>query len=176
MNKLRCFLLETIQAYPFLIRSFERVFFRFVLSLWRSRFRANIGHNYRSWFAALFSLNHMLQADNRNEKSSAWKWTSRRRSKVVARRCPNIAVIESDIFDAKDGYLKWLSGAIRVQRTRPKLVGFVGQLGDIRDIRDLKQARRTATAVNKQLNFRVKKKPQITDYVYVLHIWSIFYD
>ena len=66
--------------------------------------------------------------------------------------------------------MKWLSGAIRVQRTRPKLVGFVGQLGDIRDIRDLKQARRTATAVNKQLNFRVKKKPQITDYVYVLHI------
>ena len=35
--------------------------------------------------------------------------------------------------------------------------------------RNLKQAR-TATAVNKQLNFRVKKKPQTTDYVYVLHI------
>ena len=32
--------------------------------------------------------------------------------------------------------------------------------------RDLKQAR-TATAVNKQLNFRVKKKPQTTDYVYI---------
>ena len=32
-----------------------------------------------------------------------------------------------------------------------------------------KQAR-TATAVNKQLHFRVKKKPQTTDYVYVLHI------
>ena len=37
-----------------------------------------------------------------------------------------------------------------------------------RDNRDLKQAR-TATAVNKQLHFRVKKKPQTTDYVYVLH-------
>ena len=41
--------------------------------------------------------------------------------------------------------------------------------GAIICIRDLKQAR-TATAVNKQLNFRVKNKPQTTDYVYVLHI------
>ena len=40
-----------------------------------------------------------------------------------------------------------------------------------RQFRPYKQAR-TATAVNKQLNFRVKKKPQTTDYVYVLHIWS----
>ena len=29
---------------------------------------------------------------------------------------------------------------------------------------------RTATAVNKQLNFKVKKKPPTTDYIYVLHI------
>ena len=35
--------------------------------------------------------------------------------------------------------------------------------------RDLKQARR-ATAVNKQIHFRVKKKPQTTDYVYVLKV------
>ena len=35
---------------------------------------------------------------------------------------------------------------------------------DVTVIRDLKQARR-ARAVNKQLNFRVKKKPQTTDYV-----------
>ena len=38
-------------------------------------------------------------------------------------------------------------------------------------IRDLKQARTaTATAVNKQRNFRIKKEPQTTDYVYVLDI------
>ena len=37
--------------------------------------------------------------------------------------------------------------------------------------RELKQSScRTATAVNKQLNFRVKRKPQTTEYVYVLHI------
>ena len=37
--------------------------------------------------------------------------------------------------------------------------------------RELKQSScRTATAVNKQLNFRVKKQPQTTDCLYVLHI------
>ena len=39
--------------------------------------------------------------------------------------------------------------------------------------RELKQTR-TATAVNKQLNFRVNNKPHTTDYI--LHIQSIFYD
>ena len=35
------------------------------------------------------------------------------------------------------------------------------------DIRDLKQAR-TATAVNKQLNFTVKNKPHTTNYIYCI--------
>ena len=34
-------------------------------------------------------------------------------------------------------------------------------------IRDLKQAR-TATAVNKQLNFTVKNKPHTTNYIYCI--------
>ena len=38
------------------------------------------------------------------------------------------------------------------------------------EIRDLKQTR-TATAVNKQLNFTVKNKPHTTNYIY-----CIFYD
>ena len=43
-------------------------------------------------------------------------------------------------------------------------------------IRELKQSScRMATAENKQLNFRVKKKPQTTDYAYVLHIWNILW-
>ena len=35
------------------------------------------------------------------------------------------------------------------------------------NIRDLKQAR-TATAVNKQLNFRVNNKPDTTNYIYCI--------
>ena len=36
--------------------------------------------------------------------------------------------------------------------------------------RDLKQARGARAVNDKQLNFRVKKKPQTTEYVYILHI------
>ena len=38
---------------------------------------------------------------------------------------------------------------------------------DITRIRDLKQAR-TATAVNKQLNFTAKNKPHTTNYIYCI--------
>ena len=49
-------------------------------------------------------------------------------------------------------------------------VFFGGHLRPTIHSRDLKQAR-TATAVNKQLNFTVKNKPHTTNYIY-----CIFYD
>ena len=41
-------------------------------------------------------------------------------------------------------------------------------------IRELKQGR-TATAVNKQLNFTVEKKPHTTDYIYIYCIFDAYF-
>ena len=49
----------------------------------------------------------------------------------------------------------------------------MGSIGDafVDKTRELKQSScRTATAVKNHLNFRVQKKPQTTDYAYVLYI------
>ena len=56
-----------------------------------------------------------------------------------------------------------------IERRLPKDGLYTDALVDKR--RKLKQSScRTATAVNKHLNFRVKKQPQTTDCLYVLHI------
>ena len=66
-----------------------------------------------------------------------------------------------------------LSIYILLNEVYQKVVSIRDALDD--KTRELKQSScRTATAVNKHLHFRVKKKPQATDYVYVLHIWNIF--
>ena len=52
----------------------------------------------------------------------------------------------------------------------------MGSIGDafVDKTRELKQSGcRPATAVNKHLNFRVKNKPQTTDYVYLLHLVNV---
>ena len=56
-----------------------------------------------------------------------------------------------------------------IERSLPKDGFYTDASVDKR--RELKQSRfRTAIAVNKHLNFRVKKQPQTTDCLYVLHI------